>query len=172
MVQNSSETKNVHLIGERCNSLCLSAFQRRDGDSNPGTALDGYTLSRRAPQLSKVLFINELRNIFRWFASYLQVFRFWHLHLRRNPNLTSKERWKGKICPEVLKLVSKLEISTDFLRIFEIFFLSLHYLLIITMQKYIKCVCVARKFQKKWIEELNFFQKSHFPPIVRSTIML
>ena len=28
-------------------------YQRRDGDSNPGTALDGYTLSRRASSATR-----------------------------------------------------------------------------------------------------------------------
>ena len=30
-----------------------SEFLRRDGDSNPGTALDGYTLSRRASSATR-----------------------------------------------------------------------------------------------------------------------
>ena len=36
-------------------------FLRRDGDSNPGTALDGYTLSRRASSATRASLLLHLK---------------------------------------------------------------------------------------------------------------
>lgn len=47
---------------------------RRDGDSNPGTALDGYTLSRPANFDYNHLFSKRLGITAFLFTSYLQVF--------------------------------------------------------------------------------------------------
>ena len=48
---------------------------RREGDSNPRASFAGYTLSRRACSIRKLLIFNDLYMLYVKFAVYLQFFR-------------------------------------------------------------------------------------------------